>query len=329
MKKIIYYTFYSEDGSDYYRSAGVFPYIKSKDFELVNLSHIKELGFSNLLGYDAIFIVRPHEEKHLNLIRMAKDCGLKVIIDHDDNPLCLPNHHPLKGFFNASKKNILSAVALADEVWVSTEAIKTAFKLYNRNIHVIPNAHNDYLFKVEDKKPFVFNRVAMWRGGLSHIGDIYEPGVSEKLVELVNRNQDWKFFFLGQRFDWIEMHLTGNNCYRHDGATTIQFYKLMHEYNPCIFFYPLNNNLFNQSKSNCSWLESTYSGAAYFGNKDLPEFDKDCIFDLKLLKEGIEGSHHEGLAKANKESWELICDEYLLSKVNKLRLKRIEKLFEI
>lgn len=321
-RKILYYSFYPSDASGWYRCTGVFPYINHKELEIVNLCHIRELSFADLCGAYAIFIVRPHEQSHLNLIKLAKDIGLKVIIDHDDNPLCLPLTNPMRDFFEASKKNILESIILADEVWVSTPAIKKAFRLYNKNIHVISNGHHDLIFKVENKKPFEYNKRAMWRGGHSHLGDMYEKGVIESILKLINSNQDWDFYFLGQRFEWLEMRLTGTNFYLNPGASTVQFYKLMHEHNTAIFFYPLSDNLFNRSKSACSFIEATYSGSAYFGSTCLPEFKIPGVEDVSNIHDAM--NYSEGLLKdMNETGWDYIQKNLLLSNLNKERLERL------
>jgi hypothetical protein len=97
----------------------------------------------------------------------------------------------------------------------------------------------------------------------------------------------------------------------------------MHETNANIFFYPLTDNVFNRSKSSCSWLESTYSGSAYFGKKEFDEFDKPGVFNLNQLQDALKKSDLDLLEKANNISWEYLKDTHLLSKVNKLRLDKL------
>ena len=163
----------------------------------------------------------------------------------------------------------------------------------------------------------------MWRGGQSHMGDIYQPGTTEWIVENINDNQKWDFYWLGQKFEFIEYRVQHKNFFHHPGGPSVQFFKMMQDINPEIFFYPLTTNQFNKSKSNCSWLESTYAGAAYFGNKKLPEFDNDCILPLEFLSKSLKYNNFELLEQKNKESWELICDKFLLSKVNESRKHRL------
>lgn len=319
MKKVLYHSFYPNDASAFYRSTAVFPYINHPDLQI---KICNPHSFADFCGFDTLFLQRPCEESHLNLIKLAKDTGLKVIIDYDDDPLSLPVSNPMYEYYSDHKKNIMECLLASDEIWVSTEGIKKAFRLYNKNIHVIPNAHNDHVYPVKDKRSFTYNKKAMWRGGHSHTGDMYDIGMPEKIINMVNENSDWEFVFLGQRFEYLELRC-GNNYIAKSGASTIQFYKQMQKENACIFFYPLADNIFNRSKSNCSWLESTYSGSAFFGNKNLPEFDKHFVYSISNVWEGIKELGSEDLNIANKLSWEYICDELLLSKVNSKRIERL------
>lgn len=319
MKKILYHSFYPDDASAFYRSTAVFPYIEHAELQITQGA---PNSFAGLCGYDTLFVQRPCEQYHLNLIKLAKDTGLKVIIDYDDDPLHLPNDNPMWDYYEKHKATIIDSVIAADEVWVSTEGIEKAFKFYNRNIQVIPNAHNDYIFPVENKKSFVYNKKAMWRGGHSHLGDMYDIGVPEKIIDMVNSNKNWTFQFLGQRFEYLEKRC-GDNYIAMGGASTVQFYKLMHEENPCVFFYPLADTVFNRSKSNIAWLESTYSGAAFFGSKNLSEFDLEFIEDFKYIENSLDEYHKEIYKQCNKSAWEYILENLLLSKVNNKRIERL------
>lgn len=273
--------------------------------------------------YDLIFLQRPTSEAQLNIIKLAKDLKKTVIVDYDDDTLHVPKENPMHGTYEGDKPNTIKCLALADEVWVATEGIKNSFRFYNKNIHVIPNALDDYIFPVEDKPYFKYNKVALWRGGFSHLADIYAPDTAEWLVKLINSNKKWQFHFWGQKFEWIEYRVKHGNHFTHPGSSTIQFYKQMHKLNACVFMYPLRTDLFNGSKSNCSWLEATYSGAAYFGNTELPQFQKDGIMPLSAMPELMKDA--DRLEYEHNASWMYIQKHLLLSEVNKVRIGRFEK----
>lgn len=322
MTKFIYFDHW-ESATEYYRSMPL-DYIKHPDFT-ISRSTEQNITSHLLNSYDVIIILRASSESHLKLIKLAKDLGKKTIIDYDDDPLHLPQTNPMYGTYEPDKPHTIKCLTLSDEIWVATEGIKKSFRLYNKNIHIIPNAHNDTIFQVSAKRLFRHKRVIMWRGGGSHIGDIYENGTTEKIIKTINGNKNWNFYWLGQRFEWIEYRLKHPNFYYNPGATTVQFYKLMQEINPAVFFYPLSNNLFNSSKSNCSWLESVYSGAAYFGNTNLPEFQKPGIKPLSELQGMLKQKDMGGLEEIHNDSWNFILENLLLSKVNLKRQERLEK----
>jgi hypothetical protein len=145
------------------------------------------------------------------------------------------------------------------------------------------------------------------------------------VVETINENKDWEFRFQGSRFNFLE-NRTGDNHTYTDPLTIMQFYQSYHNLNPSIAFFPLLNNVFNNGKSNISFLEATYAGAAFMGNRNLLEFNLPFIipiqngFKEEFLKVKDDSYRLEML---NNDSWDWICENRLLSKVNELRIERI------
>jgi len=317
MKRVIYFDFW-QAATEWYR---LYPldYINNPGLTIVRSTE-QNVTWQLLDGFDTIVLSRPSHPLTLAIIKLAKQLHKQVIADFDDNVLIVDQFNPMYGHYVEAKKDIIDCLILCDEVWVTTAAIKQAFRLYNNNIHVIPNAHNDYIFPVSQKRKFTANKIATYRGGHSHLGDIYELGTPEKIISMVNNNPDWEFRFFGQRFEYLEKRCGDNYIAYSGNSDTEAFHRMMHDNNASVFFYPLANTPFNRSKSNCSWLEASYAGSAFFGNKDLPEFDKECIFsfDDYIVKVG-----DETMEKLNKLSWELICDTLLVSKVNLVREERL------
>lgn len=324
--KILYFDWWS-GASEWYRLLPL-NYLSGTDFTITRST--EQQITSHLLDiYDIIILCRPSSETQLYIIKLAKDLNKKVIIDYDDAILSVPLTNPAYGEYEPNKPHAIQCLMLADEIWVATEGIKKTFQFYNKNIHIIPNAWNDTVFLIKNKPPLTFNKLAMYRGGHSHLSDIYEPGTSEYLISLINDNQLWKWYFLGQRFEWLEYRVKHGNYYRNDGATPIQFYKMMSEFNPCLFFYPLSTSPFNEAKTNCSILESCYAGAAYFGNTKLPEFQKPGVmdfFELSDLLKCKDKTIERTLAVNHKKTWGFISENLLLSKVNEKRRDRLLKM---
>lgn len=322
MKKVLYYSLQKDDPTAFYRTSGVLPFINHKDFELVDISGTTDFDWQTFIGADIFILQRPFNAHHVHLIKLAKDLGLKVITDYDDNLFALDQYNPCYELYDGNRNSLKTCVTLSDGVWVSTSSIKETLCKLNKNISVIPNAHNDYVFKVEDKKPFnTKTKIAAWRGGSSHEADVYE--VADDLIKLINNNLDWTFNFFGERFTYMELRC-GNNYNSITPMSTIQFYKYFYNMNPNIVFFPLRNTLFNQGKSNIAWLESTYAGSVFVGNRDLPEFNKNYTGDFKhWVKEKWNDLLMDDLKQMNEDNWQHVQENLLLSKINELRINSI------
>jgi glycerol-3-phosphate cytidylyltransferase-like family protein len=312
-----------DNASAFYRTSGVLKYIEG--ISITNLNRLNNVyGWESLIGYDTLIYQRPSHEPHIALIELAKDMGIRVILDYDDDLLNVPFHNNASITLKDQRANIKKAIYLADEVWVTTPSIKHVYKPYNKNIHIIPNAHNDYLFKVDDKKVVKRNNKLMaYRGGASHEADVYQN--INDIVEMINENTDWTFRFQGSRFKHIEERCMDNmECT--DPSTLMQFFKDYHNLNANIAFFPLLTNVFNFGKSNISLLEATYAGSAFLGNKELNEFKHSFVADIS---KGVYDTFKEVkddfdlLEKMNSEAWDWIVSERLLSNVNKLRIDRL------
>src|SRR5580698_7308716 len=171
--KILYYSLTPGDSTSYWRTGNVLPYIKNPDFELVDISHIKNFNWEVFAGISGFIFQRPFTAEHRSLIVLAKDMGVRVILDYDDSVFQVDHYNPTHAMFAANKQSLTDCIAMADELWVSTQAIADDYK--HPNTYVIPNAHNDFQFPIKHKRKFNSKvKNVFWRGGQSHLADVYE-----------------------------------------------------------------------------------------------------------------------------------------------------------
>lgn len=321
MKKVLYMSFFTDDATFFYRIS-ILAAIKHPDLHIEQKPYSGNITWSTFVGYDAIILERPSSTDDLKIIKLAKQVGLKIISDWDDDCLHVPVTNPMWHHYQRCKSEVMECIALSDELWVSTGGIKKAYSLYNQNIHVIPNAHNDHLFPIENKRPFnPETKKVFWRGGGSHEADVYD--MADSLIKIIDRSKKWKFYFIGSRFIYMELRC-GDNYQPVSSMPLMQYFDYMAKENPNVVIHPLQDNLFNQSKSNIAWLEATYCGAVFFGNTKLPEFDKPGAVELELLPDFLQIKFGIEAARAyNTESWDYICEHLLLSKINKTREERL------
>jgi hypothetical protein len=124
--------------------------------------------------------------------------------------------------------------------------------------------------------------------------------------------------------------LCGDNYNAMVGMHIIDYFKFFNELNPNIFIYTLKDTQFNRAKSNISWIEATYAGAAVIAPSFLPEFANmpGVIAYNELMDSVFENvkDYYKGLAITNDLSWKYIKENLLLSQVNN---KRYQSLLEL
>lgn len=324
MIKVAYMVQDPNEGSSFYRTSFVFPYLNSSEIRLVDFSGIEALSPHYYVNLDVLILQRPSLKLQIDIMKLAKSMGVRIIIDHDDNLLEVPVSNPTHAYFEQHIADTIICLRMADEVWVTTKKLKECYSVYNSNIHIIPNAHNDYLFPINKKRRYKQNgRKIAYRGAVTHEVDLYT--YLDEIVKLIASNADWEFHFIGSRFPYLESK-TADNYVMTNPMPLMGYHKYLHNYNPNIFFYPLENTIFNQCKSNCSFLEATYAGAAFIGNDDLTEFSDipiasfgsgfTEIFDWMMANDNFCKDLHDN-------AWDYICNNRLLSNVNKLRTERL------
>jgi len=316
----------ASDGTSFYRLSGVIPFLKKEynDISITDISYRDNLDWNDYIGYDVVILQRPFLESHLNVVKLLKSMNIKVIIDYDDDILNLETHNPYYTPYEKAKSNVKQISFLADEIWVSTEEIKKTFSEFNKNVIIIPNAHNDYLFPVKDKKEFNLNtKKVAYRGGKSHELDVYSH--KDEWVEMINNNLDFDFNFLGARFPLMETSC-GDNYLIIEGLHIIDYFKHFYELNTNLFIYPLEISKFNKGKSNISWIETTYAGGVVLAPQGLSEFIKPGILNYKdnfLYLFDIVKDDYKVLKILNDISWNYIQQNLLLSQINQKRYNSI------
>ncbi len=120
---------------------------------------------------------RPHSEKGLNLLRIAKEAGIVTIVDIDDIPILFPKGD-LAALTNQSKKWFLMCAKEADIITSSTHAISNWIK---ENVRpdasiVIPTAMNFQRFESSPAPlaSHIENSISITNAGSIKLGNFKE-----------------------------------------------------------------------------------------------------------------------------------------------------------
>jgi hypothetical protein len=329
---------YSSDACSFYR--GRYPLVALRDegfIETVDLvQDPSKCDWDQLCNYDILFIQRPYTPAHELAIIKANNLNKKIWIDFDDNVLEIPKTNPAYKYRKENNDPLYQMIDNSNMVTVTTPELKTVMSKYQdeRNVVVIPNCLNDYVFKVDEKPPFGDNNKVIWRGGESHEWDLHL--VWQHLRTIIG-NSSWDFNFFGKEWVWQNNNFPN---YKHwDKCEIITFYLKLIKFNPSLCIIPLEKIPLNEAKSEINWIEATYSGAAClipdFGSYKTisgvhyneiiePKYNTSDFFD-KLL--GCLNGVYD-LEKIHNDAWNQILKHRLLSNWQIERKKIIDFLME-
>jgi len=322
MKKILFLLPKLSDACSFYRGGGIAPDLRRKGYDIDVMDMTGIIDWAFLIKYDIVMIQRAANPSILSVAAQIKRMGIKLILDYDDNLLSVPLDNPAYiGYANKEvKEAIIGCLTLADVVSVTTEDLKQSYLPYNKNIMVIPNAHNDSLVKREKKKR---EKIVLWRGTNTHQRDImtYQDAINK----VSGHWTDIRFLYIG----YVPWFLNiGKNTAFAGAVDTMLYLEQIQAVAPSIMQVPLHDSLFNRCKSNIAAIEGAFAGAACL----VPEWwameGAIKYKDSKSYYEGINAllKGEVDIEKSNNASWEYIQANLLLSNVNKMRVELIEGL---
>lgn len=317
------------DSTALYRSSGVLSKLKYDiDCQFIFDTSI---SWASLSWFDILFLQRPWGNSLYKACVIAKNNNVPIWIDYDDYLIDVPVYNPANKFFSNKKEqeDMIEMIKLATVVTVTTEKLREKFLPFNKNVFIVPNAFNDYMFKWEYN--FSKNKSINWRGSSSHRNDLHS--LLEALIE-IQRNpisNEFRWNFIGTDSELLKGFIKFKS---HPVLDPIEYFYFIKELNPLIQLSPLVINDFNQCKSNIAWIEATYSGAVTIAPKQLVEFNRpglllyDTIEDFKKILLSCMEINSDELKKFYDISFDFISSNLLLSKVNNLRKQIVIQLMD-
>jgi hypothetical protein len=308
-----------DDACSYYRGGGVIGFLRKIIPDLL-ISKIEDTHWSTLTQFDLLFIQRPFEDRHVDLISKAKKIGKITWVDHDDDFSCIPQDNPAFHLFanEQAQNNIKNCLKHATAVTCTTEPLRKTLMQYNINTMIIPNAHNDYFHgpcEPKDKR----SPVILWRGTNTHQNDLLQ--YKEPIMELAKKNPDFEWHFLGY-FPFFLMH--GIKAHHHRFTDIHSYFGVLRDLKPSIVFCPLAHNKFNHAKSNILWIEAIAAGAQVVA-PCFEEWKKPGVMNFvdqatfySQMQEAIDSLTGE-VTEKTKQSASYIRDHLSLSVVNQAR----------
>ncbi len=329
--KILYHSPIPADATSFYRGYGPIRHLAEHHTldEFVPIKNIAEVDWHVLCDADVLFMQRPSCHPELNIIRLAKRCGVPVWIDYDDNYLHV--HGPREHIYTIQRiECVRSAMDLADAISVSTFALKLLLEKegYGEKVHLIPNAMDETLLKFSSERPEA-KPVIFWRGGDTH-DENFDPYIN-KLSLLYYNFPHTEWVFLGVPPKKFLNRIDNSRVRLYEWTDLFSYFNLLYEINPTLTLVPWHDDEFTRCRSNSSWIESTMAGSvtvfpswsSEFVVGMVPYKDENDFF--AVVRQVLNNPEDQGAYLKN--SRDRVESAFLLKKVNPLRYKLIEQLF--
>lgn len=215
--------------------------------------------------------------------------GKKIILDFDDDYINIPEDSPEQTEIIDKDGNAHSFppqmrslyvqmfIQLADTVVVTSDALKSLYSLWNKNIKVIPNCVSEEMQRDIPKTDNDKVRI-LWSGSSSHLPDLMI--VKEPLNNfLEDHPMDVELHIQTSLDEDTVLELFPTAIY-HPPVNFADYLNKIQEINADIAIAPLRDHTFNASKSNLKYSQMTLMGAAFVGSNFGP---------YKEIDHGIDG----------------------------------------
>lgn len=311
-----------------------------KQWRELNPFLLSNINYDISQTLDLAFVQRPALRDQLLCVHMLKEFGVPVWIDYDDDYINESESNPRKGTelelrMTGVVKDCLKA---ADVVTVTNSHLKSVYEPYCKNIKIIPNALSDDLLSLMNPKIEPKN-VVLWRGNDKQRRDAHH---FRKQIMQVYRNNDtqkynWMFAGYDPEIIYDEMvDFDPKRVQKRPGADFLEYHRQLCEVNWAVLVKPLQDTVFNRSRSNITWIEACLAGSAclapnwsswvdYSAADSLVTYESPEDFGKKLTHLLTNPNEIIDRVKIGRE---YIKSNLLLSKVNKLRKDIIIELLE-
>ncbi len=306
-----------EHGSTYYRIRAPFDRLALySGVSVIYVSPDQYHWLSHCDKEDILFCWTPQTAAQLKAIQGAKERGIKVWLDFDDNVFQVPIGNIIYNHYMSDEtQGIFSrAFEAADLVTVPTDYLAHVIgRKHSGNIVVIPNAIDDNIFSIPDEPNAIAGEIKniLYRGGRTHLADFTPWVYSYDFLPALNR---YSWTFLG-----LNPHTVGKNInIPYHWAPFVPFYNyydFIIGNKPDAFFVTLQSDGLSAAKSNIAYLEAAVAGAYLVAQGETLPY-RDCYY----------------LKDFESEPWMWNCikqdieTNYTLTVVNKKRMECIENL---
>lgn len=222
---------------------------------------------------DIVVIHRPSDKTRLELVRLLKQKGKKIVVDNDDT---FKDHQSVKlnEYFDKERVrrglenvNMIFDACLieADLVTTTTEFLAEEYRKLNKNVVVLPNCVDPFYFDEPLRNETDIVRIGI-TGSITNTGDL---DVAAPIIRHYEKDKRVKIVFFGlpsNRKDNPRTEAIYRDEYAfldsvdvewHPAVDADKWYDKINELRLDIMLIPREDNYFNRCKSNLKFLEAS------------------------------------------------------------------------
>jgi len=279
--KILFYIS-GYDGCGYYRVQMVAKYLN----KLPNITAKISSQYDNneIKKADIIVVQKQTNPKALPYIRYARSIGKKVISECDDDYFNIPTWNPAYQYYKNLGNELISFYTLSNAMTVTTNFLKNQLIKYNPNIYVTPNSID---FETQDSfgkmsevelkqftrymdmnqndlphsevKEFLKDKITIgWGGSPTHFRDLNQT--TEALSLICKENKNVVLVMLACCTDTLMKKVDPKQMILIKPVPIFRYHQVLASMKWDIGICPIEDNVFNKSKSNLKFLEFSING---------------------------------------------------------------------
>ena len=348
-----------KDGCGYYRC--IVPAIAINQYEGYQ-AHIRTYFSKEAIDWaNVIIFQKQYKDDAWHWFQYALAQNKIVLYEADDDYFNIPQWNPTHNWFRSHLPKWERFMRAATGIIVSTEHLKKQLQHLNSNIYVHLNAIDfNFIEKIEQGNPLQkvyrvndkFQKTELtkkeiqkskqegfihlgWGGSPTHQKDL--TIIEEVLFSLLNQYSNIKVFNIGYTLNWLAKNAPKDRFYMIEGVDVEYYLPLLDFCQLDIGVAPLEDNIFNRSKSNLKKLEYKALKTAVVASdvenyqltlKNFPNCgvlvgDKQKTWLKELRKLILNSSYRESLKE---NGYQLIKNNYSAYKLAAERISLFEDL---
>lgn len=316
-------------GPSYHRC--IMPLLLMRNIDVFVTNNLLEEHFEK--GCDIFFYNRVLPDHAMPKIKQLQaKYGFKICLDLDDY-WKLDEHHILYQEYRdtAFAKRQIEQITDADVVLVTHCRLAEEVAVYNKNVHVCPNAiPRQGQFNIE-REPYYLTRL-FWQGSDTHRADIALLKTPiDRLGPLASKIKMVMAGYAEGHEHWYNMVMDYTAQAKHQYklipyAKITEYYKAYAEADICLI--PLINSRFNRHKSNLKVLEAANLGLPVIASQVHPYLDMPLLYCrgnsdwVKHISRLVVSRKRQ--REAGQELAEFCNEHYNFNKINNTRREILE-----